>query len=63
MPLRKASLAVSNENVANGGITKLAMKHNRIFCSISLCFITTKDCIHTWITKAQINMKQMQQNP
>lgn len=31
-------------------------------CNISLCFITTKDCIHTWITKIQTNMKQKQQN-
>jgi len=61
MPLRKASLAALSRNVANGGITKLAMKHSRTFCSISLCFITTKDCTHTWITKAQANMKQKQQ--
>ena len=41
---------------------KPAMKHSRIFCSISLYFITAKDCIHTWITKVQTNMKQKQQN-
>ncbi len=62
MQLRKASLAASSRNAANGGITKPAMKHSRTFCSISLYFITAKDCIHTWITKAQTNMKQKQQN-
>lgn len=40
--------------------TKPGMKHSRIYCSISPCFITARDCIHTWITKAPINMKQKQ---
>ena len=42
--------------------TKPAMRHSRVFCSISLCFITTKDSIHIWITKAPTNMKCKQQN-
>ena len=58
----EVSLAASSRNAANGGITKPAMQHSRIFCSISTCFITTKDCIHTWIIKVRINMKQKQQN-
>ena len=62
MQLRKASLAASSRNAANGGIIKPAMKHSRTFCSISPCFITTKDCIHAWITKIRTNMKLKQQN-
>jgi len=58
MRLLRAFLVASNENVANGGTTKPAMGHSRIFCSISLCFITTRGCIHIWIIKAQTNMKQ-----
>jgi hypothetical protein len=60
--LRKASLVASSRDAANGAITKPGMKHSRTFCSISLCFITTRDCIHTWIIKVQINMKQKQKN-
>jgi len=32
----------------NGGITKTVIKHSRIFCSISPCFISTRDCIYIW---------------
>ena len=58
MWLRKVSLAASNRNAANGDTTKPSMEHNRIYCSISLCFITAKDCIHVWIAKTQTNMKR-----
>jgi hypothetical protein len=44
-------------NVVNGGIARSAMEHNKIYCSISLCFITAGNCIHIWIIEAQINMK------
>ena len=60
--LKEAAVFFAKETkCANGGITKPAMKHSRTFCSISPCFITTKDCIHTWITKVRTNMKLKQQ--
>ena len=44
-------------NESTGGTTKPVMQHTKMYCSIFPCFITAIDCIHTWGTKARINMR------